>query len=96
MTEKLWCVPVVYIQHDEEEFRIVVELAGVNKEDINLEMTDSGFCLSAQRRDCNYSGCFSLAHEIDPDQAKAQYENGLLKITVPITKKVSGKQIKID
>lgn len=96
MDDKLWCVPVIYISHNEMEFNIVVELAGVNKKDINLEMTDSGFCLTAQRKDCNYSGCYSLAHEINPEAVKAEYENGLLKIKAPISKKISGIQIKID
>lgn len=60
MIEKLWCAPVVYIQHDTKEFKIVIELAGVNKQDINLEMTDSGFCLNGQEKIVTLAGVTPL------------------------------------
>lgn len=96
MVEKVRYVPAVYISHDGKGYNIIIELAGMKKENIKLEMTDSGLCLNASRKDFDYSGCYSLAHKIDPKQAKAKFENGLLKITIPFTEKFSGKIIPID
>ncbi len=89
-------VPAVYISHDEIELKIVIELAGVNKEDIKLEMTSYSICLNASGKDISYSGCYSLAHEIDPKQALAKFENGLLTVTIPLTKRFSGEIIPIE
>lgn len=96
MTGKVRYIPVVYISHDENDLKIVFELAGVKKEDIKLEMTSSSVCLNASGKDVNYSGCYSLAHKIDPKKALAKFENGLLTITIPLSKKFSGEIIKID
>lgn len=96
MVEKTRYVPVVYISHDEMDLKIIIELAGVNKEDIKLEMTSSSVCLNASGKDVSYSGCYSLAHEIDPKKALAKFENGLLTVTIPLTKKFSGDIIKIN
>lgn len=93
---KIKYVPVVYISHDETDLKIIFEIAGVDKEDIKLEMTSSSVCLNASGKDVNYSGCYSLAHEIDPKKALAKFEKGLLTITIPLTKKFSGEIIKID
>lgn len=95
MVEKARYVPVVYISHDEENMKIIIELAGVDKEDIKLEMTSSSLCVNASRKDFDYSGCYSLAHEIDPKKALAKFENGLLTINIPLTKKFTGEIIKI-
>lgn len=97
MVEKMRFMPVVYISHDEEEYLIIIELPGMIKENIKkFEMNDSGFCLNAPMENLEYSGCWSLAHKVDPDKAKAKFKNGLLTVTVPLTGKFSGKEITIE
>jgi len=62
-----------------------MELPGVDKKDISLEMIKDSFCVSAPRgEDTEYLGCFMLAHEVMPERTEAKYENGLLRIFSPI------------
>ncbi len=86
MDEKTKVTPCTCVSHDDREGRlkIEVEMPGVDKQHIQLDMRKDSFCVSAPRGDTHYSGCFSLAHEVEPDKTEAQYENGLLRIFAPL------------
>jgi HSP20 family molecular chaperone IbpA len=80
-------MPGVCFSHDDQggRLRIDMEMPGVDKKDISLEMRRDSFCVSAPRgQGTEYSGWFTLAHEIIPEKTEAQYESGLLKIFAPI------------
>ena len=53
-------------------------------------------CVEAARDDVVYLGCFSLAHAVDENKAKAKFDNGLLKIEVPLKAPIKGKRIQIE
>jgi len=60
-------------------------MPGANKSDIKLDMRSDSLCLSAPRgEDAEYSTCFMLSHEVEPEKTEARYENGLLRIFSPI------------
>lgn len=87
MDNKVKVTPCTCISHDRDEGRLKMELEmpGVDKKDIKLDMRQDSFCVSAPRgEDAEYSGCFMLAHEVLADKTEARYENGLLKINAPI------------
>jgi HSP20 family molecular chaperone IbpA len=87
MDNKIKVMPCVCFSHDEDggRLRIDMEMPGVDKKDIALEMRKGSFCVSAPRgQDTEYSGCFTLSHEVLPEKAEAKYENGLLRIFAPI------------
>jgi HSP20 family molecular chaperone IbpA len=86
MAEKTKVTPCTCLFHDDTRkgLRIEVQLPGVDKKDISLEMRKDSFCVTAPREDSEYSGCFMLSHEVEPERAEARYENGLLKIFSPI------------
>jgi HSP20 family protein len=87
MNNKVKVTPCSCISHDREEghLKMELEMPGVDKKDIKLDMRQNSFCVSAPRgEDTEYSGCFMLAHEVLADKTEARYENGLLKITAPI------------
>jgi HSP20 family protein len=86
MDEKKKTTPCACFTHDDKEGRLKIELEipGVDKKDIKLEMRKDGFCVSAPRNKKEYSGCFTLAHEIIPEKAEAKYDSGLLSIFAPI------------
>ena len=87
MDEKMRVTPCACFSHDDQggRLRIDMEMPGVDKKDISLEMRTDSFCVSAPKgQDTEYSGCFKLAHEVVPEKTEAQYENGLLKILAPI------------
>ena len=79
--------PCTCFSHDDQEGRlkIEVEMPGVDKAAISLDVRKDSFCVSALRgKDTEYSGCFNLAHEVVPEKTEARYESGLLKIFAPI------------
>jgi HSP20 family molecular chaperone IbpA len=86
MEERTKIAPCTCFSHDEKEgrLRIEVQLPGVDKKNISLEMRKDSFCVSAPREETEYSGCFMLSHMVEPDKAEAKYENGLLHIFAPI------------
>ena len=87
MNNKTKLTPCTCFSHDETEgrLRIEVEMPGVNRNDIKLDMRKNSFCVSAPRdEDSEYSSCFMLAHQIEPKTTEAKYENGILRIFSPI------------
>ena len=87
MDDKVRIQPCACISHDDQDgrLRIDMEMPGVDKKDISLEMRKDSFCVSAPRgHDTEYSGCFNLAHEVVPEKTEAKYEDGLLRIFAPI------------
>jgi HSP20 family protein len=88
--------PEVCIDHDDEAYDIEVELPGVKKEDVKLSVGEQSFCVEGRRGDVVFVGCFSLAHSVDENKAKAKFDSGLLKIEVPLKASVKGKRIPIE
>lgn len=89
-------LPDVCVDHDEEKYHIEIELPGVKKEDINLEMGDASFCIKANKGDLVYNACYTLAHSIDTGNVKANFENGLLTILAPFQQPLHGIKIIIE
>lgn len=83
-TQKIPVSPATFVYHTEDEYIMEVELPGVKKEDININVTENTFCVRAPRRNTEYNGCWVLAHDFNPDKGSANYENGLLTIKMPL------------
>jgi HSP20 family protein len=88
--------PDIGIDHDDNSYYIEVELPGVAKEHVDLSIGEQSLCVEAARDDVIYLGCFTLVHAVDESKAKAKFENGLLKIEIPLKAPIKGKRIKID
>ena len=88
--------PTACVYHDREKYTIDVELAGVDKKNIDFEMSETSFCLKAPRNDVEYFGCWVLAHDVHPNKAKATFKNGLLTVTAPLAKPLKGVKVSIE
>ena len=95
MTEKLGITPIMSIRHDKEKYTITVELPGVDKRDIDLEMTETSFCMHVEREDVRFSVCAALAHPVDHTRADARFKQGLLRVVVPLKETYKGTRVKI-
>ena len=93
---KATMAPTMYMDHNEKFYYIQVELPGVKKEDVTLEVSDQSFCVRGVRGDVELLGCYILAHAVDGEKSKAKFENGLLNIEVPIKKILKGKKVTIE
>ncbi len=88
--------PEVSIDHDDKMFYVDVELPGVAKGHVDLSVGEQSICVEAAREDVVFLGCFGLAHSVDENQAKAKFENGLLRIQIPLKRPLKSKLIKIE
>lgn len=98
--------PLADIYQTEKEVIAKIELPGIDKKDIHLNVTDTMLEIKAEkkheikqekkgfyREERSYSGFYRalpLPAEIDPDGAKAKMENGILEIHLPKVGKLSG------
>ncbi len=83
--EKLYESPNVCMWPNDEhtQYHIEIELPGVEKDSIALKMHDDSFFIKGETDDIVYIGSYATCCEVDPEKAKAVYNNGLLKIDVP-------------
>jgi HSP20 family protein len=75
-----------YTDDDEKKIYLEVSLPGTRKSDIDLRISDDEFSIIAPRQDKNYKyqSSMSFCCDVEPGKAKANFEDGLLKIEVPI------------
>jgi len=104
--------PRVDVYQTDNDVIVKAEIPGVSKEDLNLYIDQNTIRLSGQTRkekelkDENayrterYYGSFSrvipLPVEVKSDQAKAEYKDGILSITIPKAEPTKNHGRKID
>jgi len=72
-----------YMSEDNNRLNIEVSMPGIDKRDIQLQMVDDSFNLSAPGKDVEYVTASAFCCPVKAAEALATYENGCLKITVP-------------
>jgi HSP20 family protein len=73
-----------YLDEKNQNLHLEISLPGVRKEEVQLRMYDDSFNLSAPRgEDIEYVTTMSFCCPVKAENAKAEYENGLLKVEVP-------------
>lgn len=72
-----------HIDEDNSQLNLELCIPGVKKDLIELRMHEGGFDVSAQGETVEYEGAYAFCCTVTPREAKASYEDGLLKIVVP-------------
>ena len=91
-------MPAVNVKENEKNYEIEVAAPGMKKEDFNIAVDNGILTISAEskeekeqkednytRREFSYSSfsrSFSLPQNVDEDNIKAKYENGVLYLTI--------------
>jgi HSP20 family protein len=91
--------PLVDISTTDKEIKVVVEMPGVNKENIKINAYDSTLEVTAQEGAAKkYHETIDLPQEADLATAKSKYNNGILEITFnkKDKSKPKGKEIKVE
>ncbi len=68
---------------ESETYKIEIQLPGAEKDSIKLKMHDDSFFIKGETDDTIYIGTYSICCPVKPEEAKAVYKQGLLKIEVP-------------
>jgi HSP20 family protein len=87
--------PIVVIDHDREKYKIQVELPGVKRDDIDLEVSESSFCIHAERNDVEITGCYFLAHPVEVEGTDAAFDGSMLNVEIPFKVPIRGKRIEV-
>ena len=103
--------PHVNIFKDGDNSVLTAELAGVEKEDIKIEVKGNLVRLygerkiqfpkdasvhRVERRNFKFDRTVKLGHRVDMDKIQADYKNGVLKIVMPIAESEKPKEITIS
>jgi HSP20 family protein len=103
--------PSIDISENEKQYMIDVEIPGVDKKDIKLNVENNTLTISGERKfekkedgkqyhrvESHYgtfSRSFSLPDNVNSESINASYNNGILSITVDKSEEKVRKQIKI-
>ena len=72
------------VDEDKSSLHLEFKIPGVKKEDITLKFNDDRFSLKADKNDIEYVSTGSFCCPVEIKSAKANYENGLLLINIPL------------
>lgn len=90
--------PFIDIFEEDEQIRVVAEMPGMRREDLEVTVTSDSLTLKGQKKQgeedrgakCYRERCFgsferviSLPCEVDRDKVRAHFENGALTIIMP-------------
>jgi HSP20 family protein len=106
-------VPTVEISECDGKYRILAELPGLSPDEVRIEMEDDALILQGERqveRDANDGGVrrserqfgffyrrIPLPKGADPEQARAQFHDGILEITIPVpNRQAKRRQLQIE
>ncbi|MEM0266012.1 MAG: archaeal heat shock protein Hsp20 [Archaeoglobaceae archaeon] len=87
--------PLVDVIETDNEVQVIAEMPGVRKEDIELKATERSLEIKAEGESRKYHEIVNLPAEVDPDSARARYNNGVLEVTLA-KKAGAGKKIKVE
>ena len=88
--------PLVDVYETKDEVKVVAELPGVEKEDIQLHGTEDSLTILVDTAERKYYREVKLPAKVDPKAAKTTYKNGVLEVTLPKKNKNRGEPIKIE
>ncbi len=103
--------PYADIKETDNDLRISFELPGVEKKDIELNVTPNRITVKAskkteiktkkrgyvkeERKETGFYRSMRLPEEVIPEKTSAEFKNGILKVVLPKAKKEKTKKITI-
>jgi len=88
--------PLTDVTEEDDKVRVIVELPGVDKQDIDLRSQDSELTISVDTESKKFCKKLELPCEVLADSATAEYRNGVLTVTMDKMAQPKGKKIAIN
>jgi len=105
-------VPPVDIYEDEQNLTLKIEFPGIEQKDIDVRLENNTLTVRGERkfekeekeenfhrlerRYGSFYRAFTLPNTVDADSVKADYDNGVLKVTLAKKAEAKPKQIKVN
>ncbi|MBI4688502.1 MAG: Hsp20/alpha crystallin family protein [Nitrospirae bacterium] len=109
--EEIQLAPSVDIYEESDDIVVKGEFPGINKEDIEVNLTDGTITISGEKKKeekiekknyfhlersyGSFKRSFSLPSEVQTDKAKASFKDGVLEVRVPKTEEAKKKLQKV-
>jgi len=103
--------PPMNISESDTAYEVELELPGVNKNEVTVDLVDGVLTIAGERKTQeksekenliwheisygNFKRSFQLAGEIQEDKIKAKFHNGILSLNIPKVEEVKPKAKKI-
>lgn len=110
ITPSSWA-PAIHLEDRGDAFVLTANLAGVNSDDLNIQVSKDGVSLSGDRKapentdakvlydDVRYGAFYRLINlpdGVQNDQVEANFNNGVLTLTLPKVVEARNKVVKIN
>ena len=105
-------MPSVDVEQTDQEIVLKIDLPGMRREDVSIEVRGHTLIVSGERREetedkhegyvtrerifGRFTRSFMLPEGVDSDQVHASFENGVLRVRVPRPQEAQHKQIQIE
>jgi len=87
--------PMVDVLDEKDKYKIFVELPGVDKEKVKLDVAEDSVEIKTED-DKNFHKMVYLDSAVDIDSSKASYKNGVLTLELDKKEKRKGKEVKVE
>ena len=112
--EAVWraWMPAVDVEEREKDYVFSVEVPGVEKDQVRVELQNGSIVISGERKEQKdekrknylrheqsfgaFRRSFTLPDDASPEGLKATYKNGILKVVVPRSEKAKAKTVPIN
>jgi HSP20 family protein len=104
--------PALDVQEDKDKFTVTLELPGLKREDISVQIEEDSLVVSGERKEetvsegtevhrrerfyGKFSRTLTLPVAVAADQVKANYKDGLLSVTLPKAEAAKPKSIDVN
>jgi HSP20 family protein len=88
--------PLVDVTTTDKEVKVVVEMPGISKDNIRINVYDGTLEVKSEDPQRKYHRSIEIPPETDIETAKSTYNNGILEITFKKKEQTKGKTIKIE
>jgi len=111
LSQRTWS-PAVDIYENKDSIVVKADLPGVEKDKVKVEVKDNILSIRGKREEeketkehnvyrlerhyGEFVRNFTLPQKVDASRIKANYKDGILKITIPKPEEIKGKEIKVE
>jgi len=89
--------PLVDVVNFGKEVKVIAEMPGVSKEDIDVTINENSMVISVDKEHRGYYKELDLPGTVDPKGARSNYNNGILEVTIPLkSSDKGGVKLRVD